>query len=67
MNDNEARLKLYEKIVDILVDLASEEEGDAEEIRDALSIIADEIFDELDLVVVSVDDGHATLSVKVDF
>lgn len=67
MNGNEARLKLYEKIVDILVDLAADEEGDAEDIRDALSLIADEIFEELDLVVVSVDDSHATLSVKVDF
>lgn len=66
MNDNEARLKMYEKIVDILVDLASDEDGDAEEIRDALSLIADTIFEELDIVVVSTKDGYATVSVKLD-
>lgn len=57
---------MYEKIVDILVDLASDEDGDAEEIRDALSLIADTIFEELDIVVVSTKDGYATVSVKLD-
>lgn len=66
MNNNEARLKIYEKIVDILVDLASDEEGDAAEIRYALSLIADVIFEELDLVVVDNKDGHASVSVKID-
>jgi|GEM_PF-6150426 len=66
MNDNEARLKIHEKIVDILVELASDEEGDANDIRDSLSLIADMIFEELDLVVVDVKEGYASLSVKVE-
>lgn len=66
MNEHDARLKIYEKIVDILVDLASDEDGDAEDIRDGLSLIADMIFEELDIVVVAAKDGYASISVKVE-
>lgn len=66
MNEHDARLKIYEKIVDILVDLASDEDGDAEDIRDGLSLIADMIFEELDIVVVATKDGYASISVKVE-
>lgn len=66
MNEHDARLKIYEKIVDILVDLASDEDGNAEDIRDGLSLIADMIFEELDIVVVAVKDGYASISVKVE-
>jgi hypothetical protein len=65
MNSNEARLKIYEKIVDILVDLASDEEEDTDSIREGLSLIADTIFEELDLVVVDVKDDYVSLSVKI--
>lgn len=65
MNENDARLKVLEKITAVLIDLVSEEQDMTEEDREAMESIADEIAEDLDLSVVSVDGSTVTLTVKV--
>ena len=65
MNESDARLKILGKITSVLIDLLAEEGDVTEDDREAMESIADEIAEDLDLSVVSVDDGTVTLTVKI--
>jgi RNA-binding protein YhbY len=65
MNESDARLKVLEKITAVLIDLVAEEADITDEDREAMESITDEIAEDLDLTVVSVDGSTVTLTVKV--
>jgi hypothetical protein len=65
MNESDARLKILEKITSVLIDLLAEEGDVTEDDREAMESIADEIAEDLDLNVVSVDGGTVTLTVTI--
>jgi hypothetical protein len=68
MNVNEARMVIVEEFAEILLDLTDEDAGTAEE-REALRVAmldaADIIAEALDLEVVDITDGIATVRLNI--
>ena len=68
MNINETRIAIVEEIAEILYDLTEDEEATAEtkqELRDAMADAADIIAEALDLEVVEIADGIATVRLNI--
>lgn len=68
MNINEARVVIVEEIAEILYDLTEDEDATAEvkqELRDAMADAADIIAEALDLEVVEMADGIATVRLNL--
>jgi len=68
MTPNEARMLIVEELANILYDLTDEEDGTPEEretLRVAMGDAADILAEALDLEVVSVTDGVATVTLTL--
>lgn len=66
MSIHEARLAIAETFIDLLEDLATDEDGEAPDIEDVLAPMVDDLLDALGLEVLSVDeDGLIQLTMRV--
>lgn len=55
MNIHEARLKVHGTIVDVLVEMAAEDDSDIDALEEEMGYLADVLLEELGLDIISVD------------
>ena len=58
MNIHEARLKVHGAIVDVLVEMAAEDDSDIDALEEEMSYLADVLLEELGLDIISVDNEN---------
>jgi hypothetical protein len=62
MNHHEARLAVHGAIVNVLVDMAAEDDSDIDALEEEMGYLADVIMEELGLDIVSVDEDDTILA-----
>ena len=64
-NNNEVKLKFFDKMVDVLVDLYDPTEDEFEETHDDMYQVTTMIFESLDIKVESAESDRVTFSVSL--
>ena len=65
MNNADLKLKIYEKLVDTMVDLYDPLEDEVEETKDDMSQVIEILLESVDLEVVGESDGRVQVSLSV--
>jgi len=65
MNNADLKLKIYEKLIDTMVDLYDPLEDEVEETKDDMSQVIEILLESVDLEVVGESDGRVQVSLSV--
>lgn len=65
MNNADLKLKIYEKLIDTMVDLYDPLEDEVEETKDDMSQVIQILLESVDLEVVGESDGRVQVSLSV--